>query len=231
MNGPVAKPLSSLTKPPFRWDRFSAVPIVGILRGFERGSLRGIVRAAIAGGLTTLEVTMNTPGATDQIREIVDLSEGALSVGAGTVLDLPALRRALSAGAAFIVTPTLQRGVVQACAQEEIPVFPGVLSLSEALLASDLGARWIKLFPADALDAGYFMSLKEECPVQLLATGGVTLESLPRLRTAGADGFGIGSPLFSPDRIRNKDWDWLERRCRDFTRPFQAGNDATSNVA
>ena len=55
----------------FSWQIFQTLPLIGILRGFEGTQLPGIVRACIAGGLTSIEVTMNSPGATEQIREAV----------------------------------------------------------------------------------------------------------------------------------------------------------------
>jgi 2-dehydro-3-deoxyphosphogluconate aldolase/(4S)-4-hydroxy-2-oxoglutarate aldolase len=205
----------------FSWDLFQSLPVVGVLRGFERRLAPGIIRCCLAGGLTNLEVTMNSPGAADQIRQMIDLAGSRLNVGAGTVLNLELLRAALAAGASFIVTPNLRDDLVQSCVERQVPVFPGVMTLTELARARDLGTRWVKVFPADAVSLDYLRSAQEIFPdVHLLATGGVTLESLPSLITAGAAGCGIGSPLFEPSRVRAEDWGWLEQRCRAFVQAW-----------
>jgi 2-dehydro-3-deoxyphosphogluconate aldolase/(4S)-4-hydroxy-2-oxoglutarate aldolase len=54
--------------------------------------------------------------------------------------------------------------------------------------------------------------------VKLLPTGGIDLDTLADYIKAGADGFGIGSPLFNKERIDAGDWGWLEEQCRAFAR-------------
>lgn len=206
----------------FSWDSFMAVPLIGILRGFDGSLLPGIIHSCIVGGLTTIEVTMNSPDASGQIRAAIKLAGDRLNIGAGTVLDLGSLQAALAVGASFIVTPAFSQDVVRACVARNIPVFPGVFSPTEIVRALDLGANWVKLFPAEALGMDYLKAIKGSVPAaKLLPTGGVSLETLPGLIQAGADGFGIGSPLFAPDRIRAEDWSWLENRCRAFVHTYQ----------
>jgi 2-dehydro-3-deoxyphosphogluconate aldolase/(4S)-4-hydroxy-2-oxoglutarate aldolase len=205
----------------FSWETFQTLPLIGILRGFERSLLPGILRACIAGGLTSIEVTMNSPGAAEQIREAVDLAAGRLNIGAGTVLDLGLVEAALAAGASFIVTPGLHEAVLRACLTRRVPVFPGVFTPTEIAAALILGVRWVKVFPAETLRSSYFRNVTETfADARLLPTGGVTLETIPALVDAGAAGFGVGSPLFAPDRIRRHDWAWLEQRCRSFARTY-----------
>src|SRR3954469_25082346 len=90
-------------------------PVIGILRGFQLTDIPPIVEAAAAGGLRNLEITMGSENADAQIAEAVRLANGKLNVGAGTVLDLGSLTRALGAGASFIVTPTLNAAVIREC--------------------------------------------------------------------------------------------------------------------
>ena len=206
----------------FDWDRFNSVPIIGILRGFDPALLPGITGACIAGGLTSIEVTMNSPGAAGQIREVAKLSVGQLNIGAGTVLNLDLLEEALAAGASFIVTPGLHIDVIKACVARGVPVFPGVLSPTEISRALDLGATWVKVFPGDRLGTSYIAAIKTSfANLKLLPTGGANLETLPELIRAGADGFGIGRPLFDPERLQAREWPWLEDRCRAFVQCYE----------
>ena len=201
---------------------FQELPIVGILRGFTMGQMTEIVRAALRGGLRNIEITMNTPDAARQLREAVTVAEGRLNIGAGTVINLELLDQALAAGASFIVTPTVEPKVITECANQEIPVFPGALSPTEIVRAWELGAMMVKVFPAETVGPGYIRALKAPLPhIKLLPTGGVDLKTLPDFLKAGADGFGIGSPLFDRQRIEACDWAWVEAQCRVFAEVYR----------
>ena len=197
--------------------------IVGILRGFEPGQLKGIVEAVRRGGLRHLEITMNSPGAAEQIAHARVLGEGQLAIGAGTVTSLALLDAALHAGAEFIVTPSLNPEVITACVQRKIPVYPGAFSPAEILTAWELGAAMVKIFPAEFGGARYLKALRGPFPhIKLMPTGGVELESLPKLIEAGAAGAGVGSPLFRRDRIDAGDWPWLEQQTRRYVEAWPA---------
>jgi 2-dehydro-3-deoxyphosphogluconate aldolase/(4S)-4-hydroxy-2-oxoglutarate aldolase len=201
----------------FNWDRFHDVPVVGILRGFSSREIEGALVAARNGGLTTVEITMDTPGVDDVLRRAIAQHSGALNLGAGTVTSLTILESALRAGAQFIVTPTLVPAVIARCLALGVPIFPGALSPTEIAGAWDAGASMVKVFPADALGPGFIRAVKREfTEIRLLPTGGVDLLTLPALREAGADGFGVGSPLFHADRVRAGDWKWVGARCQSF---------------
>jgi len=209
-------------KAPFSQALFQELPIVGILRGFTPAQTTEIVRAAIGGGLRNIEITMNTPDAARQLREAATIAEGQLNIGAGTVINLELLDQALAAGAAFIVTPTVEPKVVVECVKRKIPVFPGALSPTEIVRAWDLGAMMVKVFPAESVGPGYIRALKAPLPhIKLLPTGGVDLTTLREFLKAGADGFGIGSPLFDRQRVQSCDWTWVEAQCRAFMEVYR----------
>ena len=202
---------------PFSNELFKQIPVVGILRGLAAEKLRPVVEAFRDGGLTNLEITMNTSGAGEQIRAACDIAGSALNIGAGTVTSLRLLDEALAAGASFIVTPTLAIPVIERCVQSGVPVFPGAFSPTEILRAWELGATMVKIFPADVLGPGYIKSLKAPLPhVRLMPTGGVDLNTLEAYTKAGGDGFGIGTPIFHAGRIAANDWEWLQNQCRAF---------------
>ena len=205
---------------------FQELPIVGILRGFTLGQMTEIVRAALRGGLRNLEITMNTPGAPRQLREAVTVAEGRLNIGAGTVLNLELLEQALAAGAAFVVTPTVEPKVTAECVNRKVPVFPGALSPTEVVRAWELGAMMVKIFPAECVGPNYIRALKAPLPhIKLLPTGGVDLKTFPDFRKAGADGFGIGSPLFDRQRVEAGDWTWIEAQCRAFAEVYRLASE------
>lgn len=201
----------------FDADRFAGMPLIGILRGQPDEAIGQLVHALADGGFTALEITMNTAGAVAQIRTAVNTAGSRIAIGAGTVTNLADLDKALVAGASFIVTPIVVPEVIMACVQRGLPVFPGAFTPSEIHQAHRLGATMVKLFPANRLGPDYVRDLKAPLStVRLLATGGITPESLPAYVRAGAEGFGIGSPLFSPSHIAARDWNWLRERAAHF---------------
>ncbi|HEV8543179.1 MAG TPA: bifunctional 4-hydroxy-2-oxoglutarate aldolase/2-dehydro-3-deoxy-phosphogluconate aldolase [Verrucomicrobiae bacterium] len=203
-------------------DTILELPLIGILRGFDRAHLQRIVPAVLRGGLKNLEITMNSPGAAEQIEEAIVLAEGALNIGAGTVTSTELFEEGLEAGASFIVTPTFSPEVIGACAERNVPIFPGALSPTEIYSAWEMGATMVKIFPAELGGSAFVRALKGPFPgIKLLPTGGVDLETLPAFVKAGADGFGIGSPLFNRERIEAEDWTWIEKRCRAFVETYR----------
>jgi len=206
---------------PFNDTLFRSMPIVGILRFFPRDQVEHLVPAVVEGGLVNLEVTLNSPGAADLIRLTRDLLGPRGNVGAGTVTSMQGLDLALEAGASFIVTPVVLPEVIRACVERGVPVMPGAMTPTEIFTAWNLGASLVKVFPADQLGPGHLRAVKAPFPeIRLMPTGGVTVETLPAFRDAGADAFGVGSPLFDPRQVAAGNWDWFRQRASRFCKSF-----------
>src|SRR6478609_170554 len=127
------------------------MPIVGIVRNMSMDDFREILPVYIEVGLTNIEVTLNTPGALEMIKYANHEYGNKLVAGAGTVCDLEDLRKALNAGAKFIVTPITDITVIEECTLQEIPVFPGAFTASEIYQAWKAGASMVKVFPAGSV--------------------------------------------------------------------------------
>jgi len=189
-----------------------STPIVGIIRGAEGEAAERAVEAALAGGLRTLEVTLNRPEAFDQIARIKERFGADMNIGAGTVLDAAAAERAIASGAEFIVTPALVPDAIEVCKSKSIPVFPGAMTPTEALAAHRAGAEMVKVFPAGSLGPGYIKSLKGPFPdMRLMPTGGVKLEHVADYFRAGADALGVGGEIFKREWLAGGDWASIER--------------------
>ena len=206
----------------FSWTLFQRLPVVGILRGFDRTQVEKLVTSAAAGGLCNFEVTMNSQNAADLIRMLREILDDRSNVGAGTVYSLPDLEAALEAGAGFIVTPVVNSNVIIECVKRQVPVFPGALSPTEIHQAFDLGASIVKVFPSDSLGPAYIKSLKGPFPGwRLMPTGGVTVETLGAYKRAGAEAFGVGSPLFDRGQVLAGNWTWVEEQTRRFVQAYE----------
>tara|TARA_R110002049_G_scaffold207188_2_gene377681 strand:- start:4497 stop:5141 length:645 start_codon:yes stop_codon:yes gene_type:complete len=188
---------------------FNKMPIVGILRNAPLETIEAFLPAYKKAGLTTLEITMNS----DNVSEIIGyLSKNHpdLNIGAGTVCTMEDLKKALTAGASFIVTPIIDDEVISYCKNHKIPVFPGAFTPSEIYNAAKLGATAVKVFPATQLGAGYIKDVLAPLNhLKLLPTGGVSLENIESFFKAGAMGVGMGGTLFDKKFIEKKDYDGL----------------------
>ena len=205
-----------MSKRLFSWDKFFLVPIVGIIRGISPEDVKSILPVYKESGLNTIEITMNTKAAGDIIRFARD-KYPTLNVGAGTVCTEKDLQHALDAGAQFIVTPIIDKKVIRSCVKKKIPIFPGAFTPTEIYQAWSLGASMVKVYPAKTLGPGYIKDVKAPLDqIKLMPTGGIGLNDIEAYRNAGADGFGIGTPLFIKQLIEEKNWEGLKEHFKKF---------------
>ena len=168
-------------------------------------------------GLTTIEITMNTPGAEEMIRYAVENEQSGLNIGAGTVCTKDELSLALDAGAQFIVTPIINKKVIKSCVKKDVPIFPGAFTPTEIYNAWTLGASMVKIYPATSLGPEYIKDLKAPMnQLKLLPTGGVSLDNMAGFLKAGANGLGIGGQLFDKKLIQEKNWEGLKAHFQQY---------------
>ena len=201
----------------FSWELFSKAPIVGIIRGLSAEVVSQILPIYREAGLTTIEITMNTPGAEAMIQQALESNSKGLNIGAGTVCTKDDLDRALDAGAQFIVTPIINKKVIKACVKRSVPIFPGAFTPTEIYNAWSLGASMVKIYPATSLGPDYIKDLKAPMnQLKVIPTGGISLENMAAYFKAGASGVGIGSHLFDKSLIQQKNWSGLKEHFQQF---------------
>lgn len=211
----------------FSEELFSRVPIVGIVRGYPFEEFHSILPLYVEAGLTTIEITMNTEGAEAMISYAIKHYAGKLNIGAGTVCTPDELKRALDAGAQFIVTPVVNETIIKTCVAKGIPIFPGAFTPTEIYNAWSLGATMVKVFPTAIVGPDYIKDVKAPLnQIKLIPTGGVKLDNILTFKKAGADGYGIGSYLFDKTLIAEKNWDGLKAHFREFVNKLNPGQNA-----
>jgi 2-dehydro-3-deoxyphosphogluconate aldolase/(4S)-4-hydroxy-2-oxoglutarate aldolase len=192
--------------------------IVAILRRTDPGAAVATAEALAGGGIPTLEVTCDSPGAVDMIRAIIQALGDRVLVGAGTVLDAVTAQAALDAGAQFLVSPHIDADLVRSFTSRGVAWIPGAFTATEVLLAWRAGAVVVKLFPAGSVGPGYIRDLLGPLrEVPLLPTGGITLENAASFLQAGAWGLGMGSALVGPELVAAGRFDELQDRARRLT--------------
>jgi len=129
----------------------------------------------------------------------------------------------LDAGAQFIVTPIIDEAVIKKCLALKIPIFPGAYTPTEIYRAWSLGATMVKVFPAGKLGPDYIKEVLAPLnQIQLLPTGGISLDNIRAFIKAGAKGFGIGSSLVPKHMVENGEWDALYDHLIKFVNQYKA---------
>ena len=189
--------------------------VVAIIRMPDPAAVRAVVDALAEGGVRALEVTMTVPRAIELIAEIAPTLPSDFLFGAGTLLDAETVRRAVGAGAQFIVSPVFRREVVEAAHSEGVPVMPGCFSPTEILDAWDMGADIIKVFPATSVGPGYIKDVRGPLPhVKLMPTGGVSIDNVGEWLRAGAVAVGVGSAVVDTKAIAAKQFNVIADNAR-----------------
>lgn len=188
--------------------------VLAIVRGSEPDAAFASVETLVGSGVHLVEVSMSGVEPTAVLaRAAASVGDEAL-IGAGTVRSVDELDQALSAGARFVVAPSLSPAMAEA-ARRGLSGLPGVLTPTEVDQAWATGWRALKLFPASLGGPAYLRALREPYPqVALVPVGGVTPELAVEYLRAGALAVGIGSPLLG-DAPHGGDQGALARRTRD----------------
>jgi len=181
--------------------------VVAIIRADNSEQLIDASRALIEGGVSGIEVTMTTPNALKVIADVCRVFGDKALVGVGTVLDVKTAEDALAAGAEYVITPVLKPEVIAFCNKVGKPIFAGSYTPTEAQTAYELGADFIKIFPAEGLGPKYIQSIRGPLPhLKIVPTGGVDVNTAGDFIKAGCVGVAAGSTLVSKEILKNKDW-------------------------
>ena len=161
------------------YTRLRNAPVVPLVQADDAETAVKITRALAAGGLSVIEVVLRTSAALDCLQALCELNDDII-VGAGTVLSVDQASECLDRGAAFLVSPGLDEASVQLAIEKKAPIFPGVMTPSEAMRAKNLGLGTVKFFPASI--AGGIPALKALGSVfggmKFMPTGGVSAGNL-----------------------------------------------------
>ena len=177
-----------------------------------------LAKALCEGGLPCAEVTFRTDAAEESIRIMAKQFPDML-IGAGTVLTIDQVDRAVSAGAKFIVMPGFNEEVVRWCMDKEICIMPGCVTPTEIMAATALGCRIIKFFPANIY--GGLSAIKALSgpfgSARFVPTGGVDGQNMNEF-LASPSVFAVGgSWLCASKWIRNHEFSEITRCCKEAT--------------
>jgi len=175
-------------------------PLIAILRGLTPAEAPAIGKVLIDAGITRIEVPLNSPDPLDSIGTLADLYGAAALIGAGTVLTPAQVRDVHGVGGRLIVSPNADADVIRETKSLDMHSFPGVMTPTECFAALGAGADGLKFFPAFLVGQAGIRAIRAVLPpaTPLYMVGGVGPDSFGDWRAAGADGYGLGTSLYTP---------------------------------
>ena len=192
--------------------------LVAIVRAPSADEALQVVEAIHAGGVDVIEVTMTVPGAVPLLETLSKKIGGKVLLGAGTVLDPETARACILAGAEFLVSPNLNPKVIAVTRRYSKVSIPAGLTPTEIVSAWESGADFVKIFPCGALGgADYIKALKAPLPlVDMIPTGGVSLDNVAGFFKAGAAAVAVGGELVDKKAVQEKKWSVITANARKF---------------
>ena len=198
-------------------DLLSQNPIVAVLRAPTAEVALSTVDALVAGGVTAIEVTYSTPDAAGVIREVARRHGAGVYLGAGTITTPEQAAEAAEAGAQFLVSPGSVPRIAAAMRATGCVTMLGALTPTEVMVAQDLGADVVKVFPASLGGPAYLRALRGPFPnAVLMPTGGVNAGNLAEWFAAGAIAVGAGGDLVASSAMASGDWLAITESARSF---------------
>ena len=175
-------------------DELKASGVVAVVRGKSHEEARGYMEACLKGGIKSLELTYTIPNVCELIKEYSSHAEAL--IGVGSVLNGKMASDAIEAGAKYVVSPGYSEEVNKVCKEMNVLYLPGCMTVSEIMKAMDAGNKMIKLFPGDVFGAKYVKAIKAPIPnVEILPTGGVSVDNIEEWFANGVSCVGVGSSL------------------------------------
>ncbi|HFI0105856.1 TPA: bifunctional 4-hydroxy-2-oxoglutarate aldolase/2-dehydro-3-deoxy-phosphogluconate aldolase [Streptococcus suis] len=188
-----------------------------VIRGKDEEDAKEIARHAILGGIRNIEITFSTPNAATVIKELQEefSDDSSVVIGAGTVMNLKLAQAAIDAGTSFLVSPHFDKEIQDLAQEAEVLYFPGCATATEIVTASQAGCPIIKLFPGGVLGPGFIKDIHGPIPdVDLMPSGGVSVENVADWKKAGACAVGVGSALTS--RVQAEGYESVTTIARSF---------------
>jgi 2-dehydro-3-deoxyphosphogalactonate aldolase len=174
--------------------------LIAILRGITPDEAAPAALALVRAGITRIEVPLNSPDPFRSIAAMVAAVSPEVEIGAGTVLTVEEVAQVHAAGGRLVVSPNADPEVIAATRAAGMASWPGVMTPTECFAAIKAGATGLKLFPGSLIGPEGLKAIRAVLPkgLPVYAVGGAGPANFADWARAGANGFGIGTALYTP---------------------------------
>lgn len=178
-------------------QKIKSCGIVAIIRGdFSVDDMLRISTALLAGSVSVVEITLNTPSVLEALPKLRKHFGDELLIGAGTVRSVDGVQQAFDAGAQFLVSPNYDPTSTSLSQSKNLLHLPGVFTATEAQTAFAGECKMLKLFPMEIAGPSYLKALRAPLDdIDFVPTGGISVENIADYAKAGAVAVGLGSKL------------------------------------
>jgi 2-dehydro-3-deoxyphosphogluconate aldolase / (4S)-4-hydroxy-2-oxoglutarate aldolase len=203
-------------------ERIKALPIFAAVSAPSADSALKSASAAIAGGLTQIEIRLSSPGAYRVISDLRREHGDAVLVGAGSVVTSEMADRAIKAGAQFLSSPHTDDGILTACRERGLLAIAGALTPTEVMHAWNLGCPLVCVNPAGPFGGPAYVHWLADAfeDVRLMPSGGVSNENLRDYIRAGARAATIGAGLFSTADVQTGSYGRITDRAKALVKMY-----------
>lgn len=196
--------------------RISGIGVVPVIKlNHPERDAAALAKALCEGGVPVAEVTFRAEGADRAIR-LMKEARPDMIVGAGTVLTVEQVDRAVDAGAEFIVSPGFDPELVAYCLKKGVAVYPGCTTPTDYQAALKFGLEVLKFFPAEQSGGlAKIKAMSAPFPMfRVMPTGGISLKNLKEYLSCPVVAACGGSYMVTADLIDNQRWDEIVDLCR-----------------
>lgn len=217
--------MSALTPESEVGRAIAAARLIAVLVIDELESAIPVAESLLKGGVTAMELTLRTPVALEAAAAIT-AALPEMMVGIGTVIFPKQVDDAVSAGAAFGVSPGVNPAVIRRAAEAGLPFGPGIMTPTDIDMAIQEGCRLLKFFPAES--SGGLAHLSNiaapyaHLGLKFIPLGGIGSANLMSYLNHDLIAAVGGSWLAPRDVIRAKDWGTIEANARDAMAAIQS---------
>jgi 2-dehydro-3-deoxyphosphogluconate aldolase/(4S)-4-hydroxy-2-oxoglutarate aldolase len=212
-------------------DRIERCQLMVAVRTDNPENAYKAAEACIKGGVKLIEITFSVPEAEEVIKKLS--SNNMVTVGAGTVLSIPDAKKALKAGAAYIVSPNFDEEIVKFTRKEGALSIPGACTPTEIYRAYKAGGDIIKLFPFVEIGGlGFLKVIRGPLPfVKYMLSGGVNLDNISEYLSAKASCILVGSAVIKHELVMAEDWPSITELSRRFIQKIDNEVSASQNLS
>jgi 2-dehydro-3-deoxyphosphogluconate aldolase / (4S)-4-hydroxy-2-oxoglutarate aldolase len=204
-------------------SKVSECGVVAVVRADTKEEAVTISEACVRGGIKGIEVTFTVKEADEVIKELASIykERNDVVIGAGTVLDSTTARIAILAGAQFVVSPSFDEETAKLCNLYQVPYMPGCMTITEMKRALESGVDIVKLFPGNNFGPDFIKGVKAPLPqVNIMPTGGVSLENVDQWIKNGCVAVGVGGNLLAP--AKTGDYDLITEYAKQYVEKVKA---------